>query len=264
MDRSEGALYLGAGIGLIDMDGDLGSKQIGGPTLGYSVLAEKRLHPNFVLRGTFAFGTLKEKFSGKYAIYDFRSAFQNLEVSSAYYFPALTGCTSRWQVRPYVKVGAGLLWFDSYANLYDSKGNRYHFWEDGTVRLKAEDKVKPGEYVEPVVRNNIYETRLDSMDLYPKVAGAFPFEVGLRIMFTENTGLYISARYTVSTSDYIDHGVSYYNWQLTDRSPNNKYPDGYYLFSISFIQRIDLSNGNNNRLFNRKNQRNKKLRCSSF
>lgn len=231
-------LYIGAGYGFIDMDGDYGSRQVGKMTQGYNLLIENKFTTRFILRGSIEKGTLAERLSGQFAYMDFKSEYQSVDVSASYVFSPLTGCTSTIQIRPYANIGIGLLKFDSYADLYDAYGNRYHFWKDGTARIGPESGID-GAFSKILVRDNVFESPLDSLNLYPGVTGIIPAEIGLRFMFSRNIGLYLSARYTITTTDYIDHGVAYRDQLLTDRAFLNHYPDGYYTYGAKLIYRFE-------------------------
>ncbi len=231
-------LFAGGGVALLKMDGDYGSKQIGVLTSGGSLLAEYKFPRNLVLRSAITKGTLRERFTGRFSYFDHHTNIFTGEILGMFLFPDLTDCRSKIQVRPFLGVGAGLIHFKTYADLYDAQGQRYHFWEDGTVRMVPEGV--RSEFDPPVVeRDGVFETYIDTLGLYPNVAGKFPLEVGLRVMFNRNMGMYIAGRYTITTTDYIDHGVGFHDAYLTVRSPYNHFPDGYYTLSLSFIFRIE-------------------------
>lgn len=230
-------LYIGAGTGLIDMDGDYGSKQIGLPTLGYSLLMEGKFSSRWIFRGTVAKATLAERLSGRFSYMDFRSDIRSFDLSCSYVFSPLSSCTHRVQMRPYVNFGLGLLNFESYADLEDPFGNRYYFWSDGTIRSSTEDG-NDADKVPIVKRDGIFETPIDSLDLVPTVVGILPFEAGVRFMFSSNFGAYLAARYTISTTDYIDHGVAYRDKFLTDRARLNHFPDGYYTYTVMLVYKF--------------------------
>jgi hypothetical protein len=235
---STAGTFLGGGASLLKMDGDYGSKQKGVFTSGLSLLAEHKFQNRMILRSAFTKGTLEERFTGRYSYFDHHTRMMTCELFGMVLFPALTNCRQKVQISPYLGVGAGLIHFQTFADLYDREGNRYHFWKDGTVRMVPEG-VPDLENAPVVVRDGIFETYIDTLGLYPNIAAKFPLEVGFRIMFGRNIGAYISGRYTITTTDYIDHGVAYRDPYLTVRSPQNHFTDGYYSLSLAVIYRLE-------------------------
>ncbi len=251
--------YLGGGLSIFDMDGDYGSKQLGALTTGFTLLAENKFNNYFVLRADITKGTLRERFSGKYAYFDHHTDMLTGELFGMFLFPSLTGCTRRVQVRPYLGIGTGVIFFETFANLYDAQGKKYHFWKDGKVKLVAENSPESEGSV-PVVRDRTFETKVDSLDLCSGVAAILPAEVGIRFMVTPNLGMYISGRYTLTTSDYIDHGVAYYDTYLTDRSPWNDFPDGFYSYSVKLVYKLQFEGPR--QTYSRKQRR--PIQCRKF
>jgi hypothetical protein len=230
-------LYIGGGLSGIDMDGDYGSKQAGGITHSYSLLMEAKFKSWMILRGTLSGGGLSERFIGKFGYLDFTSSYRSADFSFSYLFSPLAKCDVPIQIRPYVNIGLGLLNFESFADLHDGSGNAYYFWNDGSVRLSPEDG-NDDDKIPKVQRDGIFESPLDSLDLVPSYTGIIPLEVGLRFMFSSNFGVYLSARYTISTTDYIDQGIAYRDKYLTDRAKLNHYPDGYYAYSLMVVYKF--------------------------
>lgn len=251
-------LYLGGGLAALNMDGDYGSKQRGGITGMLNGAAEYKFNAPFILRLNAGKGTLSERFTDRFAYFDHRTKIMTGELTGMFLFPSITGCTQKVQIRPYVGIGAGVIQFETYANLLDKGGERYFFWSDGTVRL-ADEASAAAETALPVVRDRDFETRVDSLDLYPGVAGIFPGEVGFRITFSELMGLYIAGRYTISTTDHIDHGVAYGDALLTDRARQNLFSDGYYTFSATLVFKLRYDAGR--QTYSRKQR--KPLQCRS-
>ena len=230
-------IFVGVGANIVNMDGDYGSKQLGVFTGSYSLFAEKKIGAHFIPRVSYTKGNLAQRFIGRFQRYDFQSSISTLDVSGMYLLPPLTGCNARIQLRPFVRLGIGMISFDSYANWYDDLGRNYHFWRDGTVRLVAESE--GGDKEAPVVkRDQHYETSIDSLNLYAKRAVTFPGEIGLRMKVSPTVGFYFSAGYTLSTSDYIDHSVAYNDRYLTDRARQNRFPDGFFNYSVAMIYQI--------------------------
>lgn len=238
LQQSKNGLFVGGGGGILKMDGDYGSKQLGVYTTGVSLMTEYKFNNYFVLRGAVSGGTLRERFSGKFAYFDHYTPFITGELFGMFLCPSLTGCRSRMQVRPYIGFGLGLIGFETYANLYDNLGQKYHFWSDGTTRMYSEFSPE-AENALPVVRDRNYETRVDSMGLIAGVAAILPAEVGFRIMFNDAIGFYLGGRYTVTSSDHIDHGVAYGDAYLTSRARQNLFPDGFFSYTVTVIYRLN-------------------------
>jgi len=259
LQESKNGLFIGGGGGILDMDGDYGTQQLGAYTAGLSMVTEYKFNNYFVLRGALSGGTLRERFAGKWAHFDHYTPFVSGELFGMFLCPSLNGCRSRMQVRPYIGFGLGVIGFETYANLFDPLGQKYHFWTDGTTRMASEFSIE-AENAQPVIRDKDFETRVDSMGLISGIAGTLPAEVGFRIMFNENIGFYLGGRYTLTTTDHIDHGVAYGDAFLTDRARQNLFPDGFFTYSLTLIYRMNADLGGQN--YSRKLRR--PVQCRKF
>lgn len=256
---NQGGFFVGLAAGVYDMDGDYGSQQVGGVTPGYSLLAEYKIAPSFVLRGAITKGTLKEKFRGRFSYFDHHTEMSTMDFSLMYLFNSVTSCRRQFQIRPYIGMGLGLIRFETFADLYDNNGNRYFFWNDGTVRMGPEDNHDMQNYF-PVKRDGVFETKVDSLGLYPDIAAIFPAEIGIRMMLSRALGFYLSAKYTLTSTDYIDHGVAYGDSYLTDRARKNRFSDGYYSYTLGVVFRLEPEFNRKRSNYSRKYRRPKMCR----
>lgn len=256
---NQNGFFLGIGAGFYDMDGDYGSKQIDVIKTGYSLAAENKFNRYLVIRATVTKATLSQRFIGRFAYFDHLTKMAGAEITCLYLIAPITGCSRKIQIRPFIGLGIGLIGFETFADLFDDTGNRYFFWNDGSVRLYPEKATHIHE-AQSVKRDGIFETRIDTLHLYQKVTAVFPGEVGVRLMINNLTSIYFSARYTLSASDYIDHGVAYRDDYLTIRARQNNFPDGYFSYSTTVLFKIQA---NTRKHHYTKKQRRPKL-CRGF
>jgi len=67
---------------------------------------------------------------------NFRSRIISPDIRIALHFDHIT--SRKASVAPFISVGAGMLHFESYTDLYDKNNIFYHAWQDGTLRSKPE------------------------------------------------------------------------------------------------------------------------------
>lgn len=60
---------------------------------------------------------------------------------------------------PFLSIGAGIGTYNVYGNLYNAKGGRYYYWDDGTIRNLAEQSPLAGD-ANVIQQDDTYETKL--------------------------------------------------------------------------------------------------------
>lgn len=112
-------------------------------------------------------------------------------------------------VSPYISIGLGGTFFQTFSDLEDANGNTYYYWSDGKIYNKPEDS-QPTDAIE-LERDFEYETDLEILDpegiFYSNLVWNVPVAVGLKFRITDrlNANLEVLGRYT--STDYLD-GVS--------------------------------------------------------
>ena len=113
--------------------------------------------------------------------------------------------------QPFVGAGFEGMEFLSKTDLYDSFGNDYYYWEDGTIRNLPESDPDAINAVR-VQRDYIYETDIrelnaDGFGDYDEYTFAFPVTAGFKLHLSKHVQFKAGATYFFTNTDLID-GVS--------------------------------------------------------
>ena len=145
---------------------------------------------------------------------------------------------------PYSSIGFEFINYESFADMYDGKGNKYNYWSDGTIRNISETQDPSHSKGKILLRDNVYETNLKDAnidglkDRSPLVLG-IPIELGCEFIISSKASFKLGYSYHFTLTDRIDdittNGANY------DKYPGRKGTKGYDGFSYSYIQfNLDL------------------------
>ena len=154
------------------------------------------------------------------------------------------GNSEKKVLSPYISVGFEFVNFESFGDLYDSKGNKYYNWSDGTVRDIDETLDPSHNKGRILVRDNVYETPLkdlniDGMKTSSPLVLSFPIEVGCEFIISPKASFKIGYSYHYTLSDDIDNITT--KGSKYDIYPDRKGQKGSDKFSYSYIQfNLDL------------------------
>ena len=110
--------------------------------------------------------------------------------------------------QPFISVGFEAMDFLSKTDLYDSFGNDYYYWEDGTIRNLPESDPDAGNSIR-VQRDYIYETDIrelnaDGFGDYDEYTFAFPVSLGFKLHLSNHVLFKAGATYLFTNTDLID------------------------------------------------------------
>ncbi len=142
------------------------------------------------------------------------------------------------KLSPYLSVGVEAFEFLSKTDLYNGDGERYHYWDDGTIRNKAEDGPN-AEQAEIISRDYVYETDLRELNLdgfgeYDEYSFATPVGAGFELHLTEGVDFRIGSRLHYTFTDLIDN-LSYRGEGVRE---GDKQHDKFLFTSFSVQYRI--------------------------
>lgn len=112
------------------------------------------------------------------------------------------------KLEPFVSVGFEAFEFLTKTDLFDSFGNRYHYWSDGTIRNQAETQENLNTAVE-ITRDYEYETDVrelnaDGFGDYPERSFAIPIGIGYKLLLNDKMNFLMGIEYHWTFTDYID------------------------------------------------------------
>ena len=111
-------------------------------------------------------------------------------------------------IAPYVSVGIAGFEFLSKTDLFDGAGNRYHYWNDGTIRNLPETAPNAADAIE-IQRDYEFESDIRKLDedgfgTYPERSWAIPVGVGATLNLTDHFRLRIGTEMFFTFTNYID------------------------------------------------------------
>lgn len=141
----------------------------------------------------------------------------NLEYNFSHFYKNKKG--RKTFLTPFVSAGIYYADYNPRADLYNSNGDLYYYWQDGFIRNLPEGSTNPDD-IKVMERDYNYETHLTETPVktvaFP-VAGGFDMHIGEKFTFRLN------ASYFFTLSDKIDN--------FSDGRYSNK-KDGYYYNSL--------------------------------
>ncbi len=175
---------------------------------------EKRLGKTLGIQLMFVNGKLSENIRSTIATenLNFESNFTKLNTNLIINTDKYLNIKSN--ISPYISLGAGILFFDSYTDILDANNMYYNYWTDGTIRDVAENDTNASNAT-LLYRDYDYETSLenDSID-YDKYSLLAPITMGIKWKINPYLQGRVFGTYNHLFTDWIDNinsgGNDYY------------------------------------------------------
>lgn len=201
---------IGVGLGYYNFRGEVkpsDSKSIYASSLVYSVYVARKISNSFDFGLRFSTGKMVGNQTGPVNYSNFETIIHSGSANIAYNFSHLLPENSI--LKPYITVGFTIFEFNSKADLFDANGNRYHYWDDGSIRNIAQGAIN-SENAQILKRDYYYETDLRKADIdftgrYNERGLGLPIGLELEFNVTKRVSFRIGAIYTFSSTDYIDN-----------------------------------------------------------
>lgn len=136
---------------------------------------------------------------------NFKTRYSQGAIRLTYHFDNGYLLRNRAAFGPYIFAGAGLMYFEPYADLLDAGGKRYYYWEDQTVRDAPPGTPGANE----IDQDGNFETFLP--DLYTEINEPYdrwiitiPFGAGINWKPNYRINLSLEAGFTKTFTDYLD------------------------------------------------------------
>lgn len=227
---------LGLGTGLFSFYGDIYSKHFQNPSvsrIAYELNVSQRFTDYLNFNFYVLFGQLgaNERMVGDGRNLNFNSHIRAGGINLLYDFGNFLP-KDRW-ASPYISAGIESFEFLSKTDLYDSEGNRYNYWSDGTIRNLPENDANAVNAIE-IHRDYTYESDVRNMNLdgfgkYPERSWAVPVGAGALMKINDYWTFKIGATMHFTFTDYID-GVTAKS--VGNRTGNSK-NDNFMMTSFS-------------------------------
>jgi cell division protein FtsN len=233
---------IGIGAGILTFQGDIGSKGFTShltPRLGYNIMASTRLNDYFDVSLESLFGKLEVNERSVGRNLNFQSEIRSGGVKVLYNFGHLL--KQKRSIEPFISLGFESLEFLSKTDLYDSKGNFYHYWEDGSIRNLPENHPNAASAIylqrDYIFETDIRESNLDGFGKYNERTFSVPAGFGVRMFITDYIDFRLGSTMHFTFSNLID-GVT--ENSKGPRQGSSSY-DNYLFTSFSLSYRFSVA-----------------------
>ena len=124
-------------------------------------------------------------------------------------------------IDPYLMIGIESFEFLSKTDLYDQYGNKYYYWQDGSIRNISESDPASDEAIrltrDYTYESDVRELNIDDFGKYPENSWAIPIGVGANLHVSERVKFRIGSSMHFTFTDYIDG--------ITDKSIGDRVGD---------------------------------------
>ena len=230
--------YIGLGVGTLTFMGDVNNQNKGlHPTvgrLGYHLRLNTGITPYLDAGLEAMFGQASANERGTKRNLNFLSEVRSGGFYLAYNFNHFLK-EDRF-ISPILSLGISGMEYLSKADLKDSQGRTYYYWDDGTIRDLPQSEFAAGTAQE-IVRDYTYESdlreaNLDGFGDYAQRALTFPIGIGARFDMGKYLNFDIHARYYLTSTDYIDNVT---DQSIGDRAGNSANDRFFYTgFVLSY------------------------------
>jgi len=201
---------LGLGTGMMSFWGDYNENHVANPQygrLGYEMSLSQKLTP--YLQGSLylLFGKLgaNEHFGNTYCNFESTIRLGGFQVE--YNFDNFFKNKER-KLSPYVTLGIESFEFLSKTDMYDASGNKYYYWNDGTIRSMDQNAVGASKAV-ILQRDYQYTTDIRTLNAngfgkYPEQSYAIPIGIGVLFHLSKRMDFKVGTTFHYTFTDYID------------------------------------------------------------
>ena len=217
VDTIENPVYkpvVSVGYGVLNFFGDVRNSSrlpvIGNPAFRVNVTTYIDNNRYFAANFYFLGGTLtgeQRSVSDLSRNLNFSSGIYSIGLSARYEFGHLIPAEMRF--RPYMGIGLEQLNFNTKGDLFNSRGEQYFYWPDGSIRNLSDNE--PGAAL-PLVRDYVYETDLRSWERsqyglgdYNPRSLAVPLEIGFTMKVSQRVFFSLGTAYHYTFTDFIDN-----------------------------------------------------------
>lgn len=199
---------IGIGDGTLFFSGDVGTFNLAEPLRfrnGIYFEVQKKSRSRFDFSLFFLSGKLYGNISSPDRNLNFLSSITTEGLNIRYHFSKNNERT----LIPYISIGIEAVSYSSKSDLLDANGNKYYFWNDGTIRSMDQSSPNAATDAVKLTRDYVYETDLRSANIdnrssYPTSALSFPIGAGLKFRLSDRFHIRVSAIYHLTNSDLID------------------------------------------------------------
>lgn len=204
---------VGLGTGVFSFYGEISNGGFQNPMLsriGYDLSIGQDLTHYLNLRFYTIFGKLGSSGVGTNRSFNFESAIRAGGVNLTYNFGNFL--KPGRLISPFIVTGIESFEFLSKTDLYDDKGNKYHYWSDGSIRNIDESSPDAEKAIflsrDYKYESDIRELNLDGFGKYPERSWAIPIGAGIFLHLSDRVDFKIGTTLHITKTDLIDGRTS--------------------------------------------------------
>ena len=198
------------GLGVLTYFGDVGNLGGYGKSYdlnwAYNLTLRNRISNSFGLNIYALFGKVSSSEQFKVGNVNFETDIKMGGLSVEYNFDALL--PKDRNVTPYISLGISTFEFNPKSDLHDAEGNKYHYWNDRTLR-RGPYTIAKDNASDILTRDGVYETDLrntnDGVNKYELRSFSMPIGAGALLNLTDAFTLRMGAEFHFTLTDNIDN-----------------------------------------------------------
>ena len=225
---------IGMGIGMFSFYGDISDKTLNHALvskIGYDLNVGKPLTSFLDINFYILFGTLSSNERSPERNLNFQSEIRTGGAILSYNFDHLL--RKERKVEPYFSVGIESFEFLSKTDLFDARGNKYFYWNDGSIRNMDQNNPLASEAVylqrDYTFETDIRESNIDGFGKYTERSFAIPVGAGVKMKLSDKVNFKIGATMHYTFTDLVD-GISA---ESVDNRAGNSKNDRFLMTSFS-------------------------------
>jgi len=177
---------------------------IGKHNLGIGINVQQRIGSFFGVSASFLKGKLTGFDTKPGSYYNFQSDVMQGDFNIYIHLDNDFIINKSSRIAPYLKAGIGFFNFDPMGDLRDKDNKYYHYWADGTIRDQKFDPENP-QNGNLIVRDYVFETKLDSLNKNKHSAISIPVGGGIKIKLSDALEANFEVSYMFTNSNFVDN-----------------------------------------------------------
>ncbi len=180
---------------------------VGKHNFGLGFTINQRIGSFFGLKAGYSKGTLTGFDTRPGSYYNFQSDATHAHFNISLHLDNDIIFNKSSRFAPYITAGIGYFTFDPMGDIKDKNGSFYHYWRDGTIRDQAFDPENP-QNGNHIVRDYVFETKLDSLNLNSNTALTIPVGGGVKFKLSDALEASLDLTYVFTNNNFVDNMAS--------------------------------------------------------
>ncbi|MDC1188867.1 hypothetical protein N8089_03650 [Flavobacteriales bacterium] len=197
-------IYYNMGVGLLNYRGDVGVIKDLGTTenlqVGFHAGVEYKITSSLGVSLNGGYATLTKNERTGNSNVNFQTKVINAGLSASFHFANGFILAEDYRIDPFISIGIDFLSFNSKTDSLDASGNKYFYWEDGSIRNIAQN---PTDFGTKLSRDYKYETEIPTSG-ENDLPLAFPISIGFDFYINPYLKARVKQSVSITNTDFID------------------------------------------------------------